>query len=83
MQELMLLSFSFSQSLGSRIRRYRGDPNAGNFSGRGKHRALGHTYLLIYLFIKQTSTQSCMTFTTEFLYTIGVSQHIIKTRSLT
>jgi len=41
MQELMLLSFSFSQSLGSRIRRYRGDPNAGNFSGRGEHRALG------------------------------------------
>jgi len=45
MQELMLLSFSFSQSLGSRIRRYRGDPNAGNFSGRGEHRALGRTYI--------------------------------------
>ena len=46
MQELMLLSFSFSQSLGSRIRiRYRGDPNAGNFSGRGEHRALGRIYI--------------------------------------
>jgi len=51
MQELMLLSFSFSQSLGSRIRRYRGDPNAGNFSGRGEHRALGRIYTYIHTHI--------------------------------